>query len=90
MPLAIDDAALTVTGAAIGHRTAGLSIEDHAAVLLQGGGASCLVETGYLYPPRIPSSTCITASAARAIISPRAATLLWRSSPMTGSIRAAR
>ncbi|MBN8874690.1 MAG: Gfo/Idh/MocA family oxidoreductase [Rhodospirillales bacterium] len=46
----LDGADLTVTGAAIGNRTAGLSIEDHAAVLLQGGGASCLVETGYLYP----------------------------------------
>jgi predicted dehydrogenase len=43
-------AAFTVTGAAIGRRTAGLSIEDHAVVMMQGGGASCLVETGYLYP----------------------------------------
>ena len=23
---------------------------DHAVVLMQGGGASCMVETGYLYP----------------------------------------
>jgi predicted dehydrogenase len=46
----LDGAALRVTGAAISHRTAGLSIEDHAAVLLHGRGATCLVETGYLYP----------------------------------------
>ena len=43
-------AALQVTGAAISNHIAGLSIEDHAAVLLRGGGATCLVETGYLYP----------------------------------------
>lgn len=43
-------AALQVTGAAISNHTAGLTIEDHAAVLLRGGGATCLVETGYLYP----------------------------------------
>lgn len=43
-------ASLTVTGAAIDNRAAGLSIEDHAVVMMQGGGASCLVETGYLYP----------------------------------------
>jgi predicted dehydrogenase len=44
------DNALQVTGAAISNRTAGLSIEDHAMVLMQGGGATCMVETGYLYP----------------------------------------
>jgi predicted dehydrogenase len=43
-------AELTVTGAMISNRQAHLSIEDHAVVLLQGGGASCMVETGYLYP----------------------------------------
>jgi hypothetical protein len=32
------------------NRNAHLDIEDHAVVLLQGGGASCMVETGYLYP----------------------------------------
>ncbi|MBS0641015.1 MAG: Gfo/Idh/MocA family oxidoreductase [Proteobacteria bacterium] len=41
---------LTVTGAMISNRQARLSIEDHAVVLMQGGGASCMVETGYLYP----------------------------------------
>lgn len=46
----LDGAALRVTGAAIGHRAAGLPIEDHAVVLLQGGGANCMIETGYLYP----------------------------------------
>ena len=25
-------------------------IEDHAVVLMRGGGATCMVETGYLYP----------------------------------------
>jgi predicted dehydrogenase len=34
----------------ISNRHAHLSIEDHAVALLQGGGASCMVETGYLYP----------------------------------------
>ncbi len=43
-------AALTVTGAMMSNRNAGLDIEDHAVVLMQGGGASCMVETGYLYP----------------------------------------
>jgi predicted dehydrogenase len=43
-------AELSVTGAMMSNRTAGLNIEDHAVVLLQGGGASCMVETGYLYP----------------------------------------
>jgi predicted dehydrogenase len=41
---------LTVTGAMMSNRNAGLNIEDHAVVLMQGGGASCMVETGYLYP----------------------------------------
>ena len=41
---------LTVTGAMISNRQAHLTIEDHAVVLMQGGGASCMVETGYLYP----------------------------------------
>ncbi|HVZ07425.1 Gfo/Idh/MocA family protein [Rhodopila sp.] len=41
---------LAVTGAMMSNRQAHLSIEDHAVVLMQGGGASCMVETGYLYP----------------------------------------
>jgi predicted dehydrogenase len=43
-------AELLVTGAMISNRNAHLSIEDHAVVLMQGGGANCMVETGYLYP----------------------------------------
>jgi predicted dehydrogenase len=46
----LGNAALTVTGAMMSNRTAGLTIEDHAIMLMQGGGASCVVETGYLYP----------------------------------------
>jgi predicted dehydrogenase len=46
----LDNAALTVTGAMMSNRAAGLTIEDHAIMLMQGGGASCMVETGYLYP----------------------------------------
>ena len=46
----LGDAALTVTGAMMSNRAAGLTIEDHAVMLMQGGGASCMVETGYLYP----------------------------------------
>jgi len=41
---------LDVTGAMMSNRAAGLTIEDHAVMLMQGGGASCMVETGYLYP----------------------------------------
>jgi predicted dehydrogenase len=46
----LGDAPLTVTGAMMSNRTAGLTIEDHAVMLMTGGGASCMVETGYLYP----------------------------------------
>jgi predicted dehydrogenase len=46
----LDHADLAVTGAMMSNRAAGLSIEDHAIMLMQGGGASCMVETGYLYP----------------------------------------
>jgi predicted dehydrogenase len=46
----LDNAKLTVTGAMMSNRAAGLTIEDHAVMLMQGGGASCMVETGYLYP----------------------------------------
>ncbi len=41
---------LKVTGAMMSNRAERLTIEDHAVVLMQGGGASCMVETGYLYP----------------------------------------
>ncbi len=41
---------LTVTGAMMSNHNAHLTIEDHAVVLMQGGNASCMVETGYLYP----------------------------------------
>jgi predicted dehydrogenase len=41
---------LTVTGAMTSNHHAHLNIEDHAVVLMRGGGASCMVETGYLYP----------------------------------------
>ena len=46
----LNDADLTVTAAMMSNRAAKLNIEDHAVVLMQGGGASCMVETGYLYP----------------------------------------
>jgi predicted dehydrogenase len=46
----LDGADLKVTGAMMSNRAAHLTIEDHAVVLMQGGGASCMVETGYLYP----------------------------------------
>jgi predicted dehydrogenase len=41
---------LTVTGSMMSNHTAHLNIEDHAIVLMRGKGASCMVETGYLYP----------------------------------------
>jgi predicted dehydrogenase len=46
----LNNAALNVVSAVISNHTAGLTIEDHAIVLLRGGGATCMVETGYLYP----------------------------------------
>jgi predicted dehydrogenase len=46
----LNSAPLHVVGAAMSNHTAHLSIEDHAVVLLRGGGATCVVETGYLYP----------------------------------------
>ena len=41
---------LAVTGAMMSNRAEHLNIEDHAVMLMQGGGASCMIETGYLYP----------------------------------------
>jgi predicted dehydrogenase len=41
---------LQVAGAAMSNNFSGLDIEDHAMVLMRGGGATCSVETGYLYP----------------------------------------
>jgi predicted dehydrogenase len=46
----LNNAPLQVMGAAMSNHTAHLTIEDHAVVLLRGGGATCVVETGYLYP----------------------------------------
>jgi predicted dehydrogenase len=46
----LNNAELKVVGAAMSNHTAHLTIEDHAVVLLRGGGATCMVETGYLYP----------------------------------------
>lgn len=46
----LGNAELTVTGAMMSNRANGLTIEDHAVMLMQGGGASCMVESGYLYP----------------------------------------
>lgn len=46
----LDNAPLQVVGATMSNNTAQLNIEDHAMVLLRGGGATCMVETGYLYP----------------------------------------
>lgn len=46
----LGDAELHVSGAMMSNRAAHLSIEDHAIMLMRGGGASCMIETGYLYP----------------------------------------
>jgi predicted dehydrogenase len=46
----VPDASLNVVGAAMSNHLAHLDIEDHAIVLMRGGGATCMVETGYLYP----------------------------------------
>lgn len=41
---------LVLAGATVSRLSAGLEVEDHAAVLLRAGPATCLVETGYLLP----------------------------------------
>jgi predicted dehydrogenase len=46
----LSEADMTVTGAMMSNRQAHLTIEDHAVMMMQGGGASCMIETGYLYP----------------------------------------
>ena len=46
----LPDARLHVVGSAMSNHLAHLDIEDHAIVLMRGGGATCMVETGYLYP----------------------------------------
>ncbi len=46
----LNNAPLTVTGSMMSNRANGLTIEDHGIMLMQGGGASCMVESGYLYP----------------------------------------
>jgi predicted dehydrogenase len=46
----LDGADLTLTGAMVSNRAAGRTIEDHAVMLMRSEGASCMVETGYLYP----------------------------------------
>jgi predicted dehydrogenase len=43
-------AQLKVVGSVMSNHFSGLDIEDHAMVLMRGGGATCSVETGYLYP----------------------------------------
>lgn len=46
----LPDTRLHVTAASVSNNFAHLDIEDHAVVLMRGGGATCVVETGYLYP----------------------------------------
>jgi predicted dehydrogenase len=46
----LPDTELKVVGSAMSNHFSGLDIEDHAMVLMRGGGATCSVETGYLYP----------------------------------------
>lgn len=43
-------AKLHVVNALMSNSFAQLDIEDHAIVLMRGGNATCMVETGYLYP----------------------------------------
>jgi predicted dehydrogenase len=46
----LQGAGLDVCGAMMSNTAARLSIEDHAVMLMRGGGANCMIETGYLYP----------------------------------------
>jgi predicted dehydrogenase len=43
-------ATLQVVGSAMSNHFSHLDIEDHAIVLMRGGNATCVVESGYLYP----------------------------------------
>jgi len=45
----LGNADLTLTGAMISNHAANRTIEDHAVMLMRSEGASCMVETGYLY-----------------------------------------
>jgi predicted dehydrogenase len=74
----LQGADLAVTGAMMSNRNAHLNIEDHAVVLMQGGGASCMVETGYI-PRQTRYLTCITPSEPKNITSPLAMTTRWKS-----------
>ena len=46
----LGNADLTLTGSMLSNHAANRTIEDHAVMLLRSEGASCMVETGYLYP----------------------------------------
>jgi predicted dehydrogenase len=46
----LPDTTLRVVGSAMSNHFAHLDIEDHAIVLMRGADATCVVETGYLYP----------------------------------------
>jgi predicted dehydrogenase len=46
----LPDVTLRVVGSAMSNHFSHLDIEDHAIVLMRGGGATCMVESGYLYP----------------------------------------
>jgi predicted dehydrogenase len=46
----LPDSELRVVGSAMSNHLSHLDIEDHAVVLMRGGSATCMVETGYLYP----------------------------------------
>ena len=46
----LGDVALTVTGAMMSNRAAGLTIEDHAVMLMQVAAPVAWSKPGYLYP----------------------------------------
>ncbi len=46
----LNGADLTVTGAMMSNYAERLNVEDHATMTMRGGGAACMIETGYLYP----------------------------------------
>ena len=81
----LGNAELAVTGAMMSNRAAGLRIEDHAIMLMQGAGQAAWWRPAISTRRSTRYSTCTTASAPRGTTSRRATTRRSRSSPTTGS-----
>ena len=86
----LPDTKLQVVGSAMSNNFAHLDIEDHAIVLMRGGGRPAWWRPAISIPRRTRCSTCTTRSAPKATTSPRATTRRWRSSTTRASARCGR